>query len=273
MTHCVRRLVRPAPRVGGGSRGGWDLPGARNRRRLGLKRRPSGGCRLRMARCGGIYENQSPYGLCLDPAVASFREFPASRAEKFLGRHMERVVGRQGSHVDHDRRQSGRKLRIPRSVHAGGKEQSDSEKSDLHKQWDHRYADKDRQDDGICDVAQFAGRHDCPTDEAVERRSRVLSGPSRLHASLDAPERAEPHPSARLDNPPNRFPYVLMEVETLGMAQSLGWKAPMRRPQGFPRRREVDAAMHLNALKVRSSAPKSEVALQSVRKGYRCPTT
>ena len=24
-----------------------------------------------------------------------------------------------------------------------------------------------------------------------------------------------------------------MEVETLGMARSLGWKAPMRRPQGY----------------------------------------
>jgi hypothetical protein len=94
---------------------------------------------LRLARCGKdkarrIYENQSSYGICLNPAVASFREFPASRAEKFLGRHMERIVGRQGSHVDNDRLESGRKLRIPRCVHAGSKEQSDSEKSYLQKQ-------------------------------------------------------------------------------------------------------------------------------------------
>ena len=41
---------------------------------------------------------------------------------------MERIVGRPGSHVDNDRREAGRKLRIPRRIDAGGKEQSDAEK-------------------------------------------------------------------------------------------------------------------------------------------------
>jgi integrase len=130
-----------------------------------------------------IYENQSSYGTCLNPAVASFREFPASRAEKFLGRHMERIVGRQGSHVDNDLRESGRKLRIPGRVHAGSKEQSDAEKSYLHKQWDHRYAHKNQQDDCICYVAQFAGRRDCPTDQAVESPPLFPSGLSCISIS------------------------------------------------------------------------------------------
>lgn len=131
-----------------------------------------------------IYENQSSsYGICLNPAVASFREFPASRAEKFLGRHMERIVGRQGSHVDNDRREAGRKLRIPRRVHTGSKEQSDTETSYLYKQWDRRYAHKDQQYDCICDVAQFAGRRDCRTDEAVELPPLVPSGLSCIGMS------------------------------------------------------------------------------------------
>jgi hypothetical protein len=144
----------------------------------------------------GIHENQSSYGICLNPAVASFREFPASRAEKFLGRHMERIVGREGSHVDNDRREAGRKLRLPRRVHAGSKEQSDAEKCNLPRQWDHRYAHKNQQDDCICDVAQFAGRHDRQTDEAVELPPLVLSGPSCLRASFDAPRTCEA-PSVR----------------------------------------------------------------------------
>jgi hypothetical protein len=121
-----------------------------------------------------IYENQSSDDICLNPAVASFREFPASRAERLLGRHMERIVGRKGSYVDNDRREAGRKLRVPRRVHAGSKEQSDPETSYLHKQWDNRYAHKNQQNDCICDVAQFAGRRDCRTDEAVEWHGRRI---------------------------------------------------------------------------------------------------
>jgi len=213
---------------------------------IGLERRPSGGCRFRIARCGGVYENQSSYGVCLDPAVASFREFSVSRAEKFLGRHMERVVGRQGSHLDHDRPESGGKLRIPRRVHAGGEEQNHSEKSYLHQQWDHRYADKDRQGDGVGDVAQFAGRRDRRTDEAVESPPRVLSRLACMRASLDAPERAELIRPRGLTTPQNRSPYVLMEVETLGRARRPGWKVAHAAPAGLSRRREVDAAAPLS---------------------------
>jgi len=86
---------------------------------------------------------------------------------------MERVVGRQGPHVDNDLRKSGRKLRISRRVYAGSGEQSDAEKSYLHKQWDHRYAHKSQQYDSICDVAQFAGQRDCRIDEEVEFYSIV----------------------------------------------------------------------------------------------------
>jgi len=55
---------------------------------------------------------------------------------------MERIVGRQGSHFDNNRPESGSKLRISRRVHAGREEHGDAEKSYLHKQWDHRYAHK-----------------------------------------------------------------------------------------------------------------------------------
>jgi len=93
------------------------------------------------------------------------------------------TVGRQGSHVDNDRREAGRKLRIPRRVHTGSKEQSDTETSYLYKQWDRRYAHKDQQYDCICDVAQFAGRRDCRTDEAVELPPLVPSGLSCIGMS------------------------------------------------------------------------------------------
>ena len=75
-----------------------------------------------------------------------------------------------------DRRQLGRKLRIPRRVHAGGKEQSDAEKRHLPRQRDHREAHKNQQHDGIGDVAQFAGRRDCQTDKAVTRLHSFLPG-------------------------------------------------------------------------------------------------
>ena len=80
-----------------------------------------------------IYENQSSCGICLNPAVASFREFAASCAENFVGRYMEWIVGRLASHVDNDRQEEGRKLHIPRRVNAGNKEQSDAYKSYLRR--------------------------------------------------------------------------------------------------------------------------------------------
>ena len=87
---------------------------------------------------------------------------------------MERSVGRQPAHYDNDRRQQGRKLYIPRRVHAGDVEQSDADKSYLRRQWDYRYSRQNWRHDSICNVTQSAGRRDSSTDEAIElsRKSR-----------------------------------------------------------------------------------------------------
>jgi hypothetical protein len=81
---------------------------------------------------------------------------------------MERSVGRQPAHYDNDRREQGRKLYIPRRVHAGDIEQSDGDKSYLRRQWDYRHYGQNRQHDSICNVTQSAGRRDSSTDEALE---------------------------------------------------------------------------------------------------------
>lgn len=129
-----------------------------------------------------VYDYQSPYGIRLNPAVDSFRQFvagqdetlPSCPSKKLLGRHVERSVGRQPAHYDNDRRQQGRKLYIPRRVHAGDIEQSDVDKSYLRRQWDYRHYGQNRQHDSICNVTQSAGRRDSSTDEAVEL-SRLLA--------------------------------------------------------------------------------------------------
>jgi len=89
---------------------------------------------------------------------------------------MERSVGRQPAHYDNDRREQGRKLYIPRRVHAGDIEQSDGDKSYLRRQWDYRYYDQNRQHDSIGNAAQSAGRRDSSTDEAVEISPFLLFG-------------------------------------------------------------------------------------------------
>jgi hypothetical protein len=87
---------------------------------------------------------------------------------------MERIVGGQPAHVDNDRREQGRKLYIPRRVHAGDIEQSDADKSYLRRQWNYRYSRQNWRHDSICNVTQSAGRRDSSTDEAIElsRKSR-----------------------------------------------------------------------------------------------------
>src|SRR3984957_9448666 len=87
---------------------------------------------------------------------------------------MERSVGRQPAHYDNDRREQGRKLYIPRRVHAGDIEQSDGDKSYLRRQWDYRHYGQNRQHDSICNVTQSAGRRDSSTDEALDYHEVAL---------------------------------------------------------------------------------------------------
>ena len=84
---------------------------------------------------------------------------------------MERSVGRQPAHYDNDRREQGRKLYIPRRVHAGDIEQSDVDESYLRRQWVYRYSRQNRQCDSICNAAQSTRRRNSSADEALELSS------------------------------------------------------------------------------------------------------
>ena len=54
-----------------------------------------------------------------------------------------------------------------------------------------------------------------------------------MRGSPRRPRGTGPDSSEELDNAPGCSLYVLMEVETLGTARSLGWKVHMRCTQGY----------------------------------------
>ena len=71
---------------------------------------------------------------------------------------MERLVGRQGRHVDNHRREPRRQLRIWRRDHPGGQQYRDAEQGHIRwRQWAHGYPDKNQRHDGVGVVAQSQG--------------------------------------------------------------------------------------------------------------------